>query len=314
MTVELSIVLPCFNEERCIPVIAERIKNVVRKNSINSEIIFIDDYSSDRTWAEIRRVVISQSDKNFEIKGFRLARNQGQQIAILAGLSKASGEYIISMDADGQHAPELIPEFWSMREESVIITGVQKGVRRNLIKRLLPACFYLLMRIVSPHPIKPHAGDFRLVSRTVKDEILRKADNKSVIRFLVAELRYSNRYISFSPDNRMFGDPGYSTKKRVNLGLNAVLQSNLFTFRLPVLLSLVATVLTIFFVLFALVNFFLGSNIPGWTSMIVFMGVFASLNFAILGVMGIVIMKLNKSLHQQIEFRFVDEAGNGELH
>jgi dolichol-phosphate mannosyltransferase len=313
MNVELSVVLPCFNEANCISVIVERLKTVVKDVGINSEIIFIDDGSNDGTWEEIKRVVMSQGDINFEIKGFRLAQNKGQQIALLAGLSKANGEYIISMDADGQHAPELIPDFWNLRTEFAVITGVQKSVRRNPIKRLFPTAFYLLMQIISPYQIKPHAGDFRLISRSVKDEILGKANKKSVIRFLIAELGYSQKYIFYFPDPRMFGDPGYSTSKRLKLGLNAVLQSDFLIMRFPALLSVIATVSTVFFMLFVLANFFLGENIPGWTSIMVFMGVFASLNFATLGVMGIVIMNLSESVSRPMQFRFIDKTDTRKL-
>jgi glycosyltransferase involved in cell wall biosynthesis len=131
---DLSVVVPVYNEEESIQELTEWIEKVCTKSGLSYEVIFIDDGSSDSSWSEIR----SMSEKNGSVKGFRFRRNYGKAAALHTGFSEASGEVVITMDSDLQDSPDEIPELVSMirKEGFDIVSGWKKKRYDPFIKRI----------------------------------------------------------------------------------------------------------------------------------------------------------------------------------
>ncbi len=165
----ISVVVPCYNEERNIPAVYEAIKKALAaiQPKYDAEIIFVDDGSKDGSVAEMEKLV----QKDTEVKFVAFSRNFGKEAALSAGIRYAKGDVVIMLDADFQHPPELIPLFlekWQNGAEVVV------GVRENdandsIVRRWGAKLFYAAMRRIGETKLVPRGTDFRLISRPVAD-------------------------------------------------------------------------------------------------------------------------------------------------
>ncbi len=163
----ISVVMPCFEEQDNIPLIYKELTHILADE--NYELIFIDDGSKDATLSAIR--ALAAADKRVRYISF--ARNFGHQIALRAGLEGAAGACVISLDADMQHPPTLIPEMLRLWREGVDIVQTRRIDTResSLLKRTTSAGFYWILRKVFGVEISPGAADFRLLDRKAVDAL-----------------------------------------------------------------------------------------------------------------------------------------------
>lgn len=229
----ISIVVPVYNEAKNVPVLFERVSDVLTKTcpDLSFEIIFVNDGSRDDSLTQLTHLENAHPET---VRVLDFSRNFGKEAATTAGIRAATGDLILSMDADLQHPPELIPKFiekW--RNGAEVVIGVRKNDASDTrLKRMGSRLFYKLIRAVSQTDIVPRATDFRLIDRGVADEFNALTERSRMTRGLIDWLGFRRAFIPFTAPDRLHGTASYDMKKLVSLALESLVAHSLFPLRL----------------------------------------------------------------------------------
>ena len=255
MSTLISIVLPIFNEQATIPLIYDELSTVLQKiPSIKYELIFVDDGSSDFSWQRITN--LAQHDTH--IKAIKLSRNFGHQAALSAGYHYASGDAIISMDADLQDPPQLVPELIKKWQKGFAIVYAKRKERADSFsKRITAHIYYTLLTRISDVTIPRHVGDFRLIDKKVLHIINQCPEKSRYLRGLVAWTGFSHTFVAFDRPNRHAGVTGYSWKKMINLACDGITGFSLLPLRIFAYLGGIMIFSGTVFFSYALINVFI---------------------------------------------------------
>jgi len=204
----ISVVVPVYNEEKCIGVFLERTIPILGSLTCDFEIIFALDPSSDRT----EDVFLVWRDKEPRIKLLKFSRRVGQPMAALAGLQYSSGEAVVVMDVDLQDPPELLKDMVAKWREGFDVVMARRRSRKGdtWFKQLTNFIGYKIIGWIVDPPIPPETGDFRLMSRRAVDEINRLKECHGFLRGLVAVVGFRQTSIPFDRPARLAGRTHYS--------------------------------------------------------------------------------------------------------
>lgn len=216
-----SVVVPIHNE-------SEGIKNFLDKElfpelekikKYRYEVIFVDDGSTDNSL----EIIQEYAKKQKNIRVIALSRNFGKEPALSAGLATASGDAVITIDADGQQPPRLIPDFIKKWEDGAdIVTGVRDHyTKHGLIQKIGSKLFYWLLRRMGNKYTVPGSTDFRLMDRAVVDEFNRLSEHNRITRGLIDWLGFKQEYIKYTYGARLAGKPSYGMKKLFKLAIDS---------------------------------------------------------------------------------------------
>jgi len=213
----LSVVIPVLDEEQGLPELRERLSAQLAEIGGDTEVVYVDDGSSDDS-ARLIESWIEAGDRAVLIS---LSRNFGMEIAMSAGLEEARGEYVALMHADLQDPPELIPQMLTAaRDGADVVYARRIGREESRIKRALATGFYRLMEKLARVPYQGQAGDFRLMSRRVVDDIRRMPERRRFLRGMVAWVGYEQVPIEYQRAGRVQGR-GASYRDLFRLALEA---------------------------------------------------------------------------------------------
>lgn len=292
----LSLVVPCFNEEDMllisIPKFIHILNNLIGKELISkdSEILFIDDGSKDKTW----EIISDYHSKNKYIKGLKLSRNFGHQNALLSGLMNVSTDISISIDADLQDDPIVIEEMVkSYYQGYEIVYGVRASRETDsFAKRFFAQSYYKVLTKMGVDIIEDHA-DFRLMSKKALQTL---ADFKEVnlfLRGIIPVLGFKTKKVYYSRLSRQAGQTKYNIKKMLQLALNGITSFSVFPLVMIVWLGFLISLVSGLFGLWALfVKFFIGGAVQGWTSIVVPIYFLGGIQLLTLGIIGIYVSKV----------------------
>lgn len=278
---KLSIVIPCLNEYGCLEIISKLIEDSCSEIDALIELIFVDDSSTDSTWEKITEISLRKK-KNFNIKGIRLSSQCGQQVAIIAGYKEATGDYILSMDADGQHPAELIPKFWTLRNKECAIVGVQKTYKTSRVNSLFSSMFYRIYEVISGLKVQKNGGDFRLLSKEILEVIQSSLTQYAVIRFVLVNKKIKVIPIPFDARDRVEGKSKYSLRSRFLLAIKAIITSENFIGRLLLLLFLLNVCFSLISPLLYFVAKYFMWTIPEWSATLAIVSFFSLLQISAL--------------------------------
>ncbi|HOW60212.1 MAG TPA: glycosyltransferase family 2 protein [Candidatus Moranbacteria bacterium] len=240
----ISIIVPAYNEEKNIPLIYARLKDIFinLKNNYVFEIIFINDGSTDKTMQEIEKL----ADSDAQVKYIDFSRNFGKEIATTAALNNCQGDAGIMVDADLQHPVEMIPEFINKWESGFeVVVGVRKTNKNaGFLKRFGSKIFYIIINKISEVEITPNATDFRLIDKEVIRQFNRFTESKRMTRALIDWLGFKRGYIYFDANKRINGDASYSFWKLFKLALNSFVSLSLLPLKLAGFLGMAITLIS----------------------------------------------------------------------
>lgn len=280
----VSIIVPAFNEEGNIEAVAEQIKQQAEQFR-KYEIIFINDGSTDATAEKLR--ILHRSNPNIQFISF--SRNFGHQSALLAGIHHASGDCIISMDADLQHPPAMIPQLVSKWQEGFDIVTTIRDDSQNTswFKRSTSSVFYKLMNRLSNITLEEGAADFRLIDRSVARVISNSREYNLFLRGYIAWLGFKQCMVPYIPHQRQSGKTKYSFGKMMMLAINGITSFSVKPLRVAMILGTAISLLAFIYAIYA-IYVYLETNeaVPGWTSVLVSILFIGGLQLLILGIIG----------------------------
>ena len=285
MAPELSIVIPVYNEEDVLPLLAQRLRPVADGLHTAYEVLAVDDGSSDAT-----PVVLQRLRRDWpQLRVVRLRANAGHQAAISAGLATARGSYVVTLDADLQDPPELIARMLeaARAQGADVVYGVRSDRSTDsAFKRLSARAFYRVIRALSGTHAQVDAGDYRLMSRATVDAINALPEHHRVLRFVVPALGFPSTSVTYRRDERAAGKSKYPLAKMVRLSLDSVTGFSTAPLRAATWLGLVGGLAAVGLLVFALVSMALGNTLPGWTSTVVAVAGVGAVQLLCLGILG----------------------------
>jgi len=215
VSVEISVVVPVYNEDESVPELYRRLTDVLTAAASSYEIVLVDDGSRDRSWELIKGLAA----RDPRVKGVSFSRNFGHQMAFTAGLDHAAGDAVVIMDADLQDPPELIPELVGRWREGYDVVYAVRAKREGetAFKLVTAAAFYRILRRVTNVNIPVDTGDFRLMSRKAVAAFRRLSEHHRFTRGMVSWLGFRQIGVPYLRASRHAGESKYPLRKMMRL-------------------------------------------------------------------------------------------------
>lgn len=288
----IDVVIPCYHEQEVLPITAPTILAYFRKlvedntnNAISFRLLLIDDGSHDGTWG----VICALARESHEVFGLKLSRNYGHQAAMLSGLSNATADVVITMDADLQDDIAAVEQMIAAYEQGVhLALGVRNDRTADTSgKRWTANVYYHFLSLLGVNIINNHA-DFRLMSRRSLDALLEHQEVNLFIRGLIPTLGFPVMLVPYARKNRVAGETKYTVRKMLRLALDGITSFSTAPLRVIALSGASVFVLAILTGTYFLLQrlFFPESTTPGWASTVLpllFLGGMQILSIGILG-------------------------------
>lgn len=281
---QLSIVVPCFNEEDNICIFFDEILRNVAINDF--EIVFIDDGSKDNTLERIKQL----AKRDSRVKYVSFSRNFGKESALYCGLMKSEGELICIMDADMQDPPFLLPEMLEILQQGEYDIVATRRVSRKgepIIKSFFARMFYRLINRISNLDLVDGARDYRLMTRPVCDAILQLEEYNRFSKGLFNWIGFKTKWIEYENIERNSGESSWSFWKLVEYSINGIVAFTTLPLSIStifgVLFSIIAFVLMI---IIAVRTFLFSDPVQGWTSLICVILILGAIQLFTIGILG----------------------------
>ncbi|MCX4271503.1 MAG: glycosyltransferase family 2 protein [Acetatifactor sp.] len=301
----LAIVVPCYNEEEVLKIASEALRGVLddlvarEKVAPESFILFVNDGSRDRTWE-----LIEEEHRLYpgQIRGVKLAGNVGHQFALTAGLLTAMErcDVTVSIDADLQDDVTVIEEMIDkFHEGNDIVYGVRRERKTDtFFKRTTAQAFYKLMALMGVKTVYNHA-DFRLMSRRAVEHFSQYKETNLFLRGMMPLIGYQTDNVYYDRKERVAGESKYPLKKMLALAFNGISSFSVKPISMITGLGLFIIVCSVFAAIYALISYFTGSVVPGWTSLILSIWFLGGLQLMAVGMVGQYIGKIYMEVKQR---------------
>lgn len=306
--VEYSFVIPIHDEAETLEELARRLIAVMAQLDGPAEVVLVDDGSRD----DSVNIVRSLHDRDPRFKLLRLSRNFGHQIAITAGLDHASGDAVITMDADLQDPPEVVLEMARLwREGYHVVYGVRESRESDsLVKRTTASWFYKVLGRLSEVPIPRDTADFRLVDRRALDAVQRMPEHRRYLRGMFAWIGFNQIGVTYVRPVRFAGTTKFSFRRMFHFALDGVISFSTvplrMTLNLGFIISSIAFTVGIVGIVLKLADVYV---VPGWASIVVAVALLGGVQLIVLGVIGEYIARIHEEVKQRPLYLVFEEVG-----
>jgi len=263
----------------------DKIFDVMSSLDMTWELIFCDDGSTDSTWAEIEAL----NEKNGNVLGIRLSRNFGHQQALIAGLTKSSGRAVITMDADHQHPPSLLPDLIkSWKCGNKIVHALRLDPKSlGFFKKLSSRLYYRIYSFLCGVKLQPGMADFRLLDRQVINDLLEFKEEGLFLRGMVQWVGYKSDIIPFTANARMAGQTKYSVSMMFRFAWTGITSFSIIPLRLGIFLGLLTSFIAFCGMFYAIwARYYADVVVPGWASALSVTSFLFGILFILLGIIG----------------------------
>jgi len=288
----LSIIVPCYNEEAVIPIFINKINNVLLNlESIEYELIFVDDGSSDETINLLR----SFSKKNTRIRFISFSRNFGKEAAMLAGLEAAQGDFITVMDADLQDPPSLLPNMLeAINNEGYDIVATRRDTRKgeSPVRSFFARRFYSIINKISDTEIVDGARDFRIMTKQVVDAILSLKEYNRFSKGIFSWVGFKTKWISYENLPRVAGTTKWSFWKLLKYSVDGIVGFSTVPLAIATVSGFFFCLMAFLGILFVIIRWTLiGDPVAGWASTICIVLFVSGIQLLCTGILGQYIAK-----------------------
>lgn len=283
---KISILVPCYNEEKSLPLLYEELKKLMDENSSYEwEVLFVNDGSKDDTISIIKR--LRATDKR--IAYVDLSRNFGKENAMLAGFDYVSGDCMIIMDADLQHPPYVIPEMiekWEQGYEDVYGERLSRG-KESWLRKKMSLLFYKMLQRSARYDILPNVGDFRLLDRKCIDELKKLREVERYTKGMYAWIGFKKTSVQFETADRIAGESSMNYGALLHLAAAGITSFTVAPLKWSIYLGVLVSLASFVFMIYILVNTIVyGDPVAGYPTMmtvILFLGGVQLLSLGIIG-------------------------------
>lgn len=305
----LSFVIPAYNEAGNIRLAISKISKEFEGSGALLEFIFVDDGSRDNTWEVIKQA----SNEDSRIRGVSFSRNFGKEAAIFAGLSEASGDACIVMDADMQHPPHVARKMYDLWRENTEIDIVEGKKRsrgnESFSSKLFAKLFYGVFCKTADIDLKG-SSDFKLITRRAVEELLKLPERYTFFRGLSNWIGFKSIEVEFDVAPRENGETKWSFAKLLKYGINSVSSFSSAPLQMVTICGAVFLLFTVILGVQTLFNFFMGYALEGFTTVIILLLFIGSIIMFSLGIIGYYISRIYDELKRRP--RYIVEKRTGQ--
>jgi dolichol-phosphate mannosyltransferase len=290
-TPQVSFVIPVYNEESNLPMLADRLVKIMDQSPITLEAVLIDDGSRDNSRTMLQQLALS--DPRFHV--VLLSRNHGHQLALTAGLSVARGsEGVFVLDGDLQDPPELLDTFYAKFKEGYdVVYAVREKRKEVFYKRFAYFIFYRILKKIANIDIPLDSGDFSFISRRVVNVLNKMPEESRFIRGMRTWIGFKQIGIAYDRQERASGDSKYSFSKLVQLALNGIYNFSEFPIKFVTSLGGFAIVSSVIYLISVIVKkLFFDQVIEGFTALLFVIILFGGIQLMAIGVLGEYILRI----------------------
>lgn len=307
MSVELSVVVPVFNEEENIPELHGRLTAVLNEVAASWEVLFVDDGSRDGSWALITQL----AQKDPHVRGLRFSRNFGHQMAFAAGLDHARGRAVVIMDADLQDPPELIPELVAKHRQGFEVVYAVRTARHGetAFKRLTAKLFYRLLARLTAINIPLDTGDFRLMGPRAVEAFRRLPERHRFTRGLVAWLGFSQTGVPYERAPRFAGKTNYPLRKMLRFAADAITSFSHVPLQLATWLGFLVSAFAFLYILVVVALKLAGVSWPGYTSLMAAILFLGGAQLVMVGLLGEYVGRIYDEVKRRPLYLVAEEVG-----
>lgn len=312
---KVSLVIPCFNEEKVLPYLFEGLTVILGHLSEKYalEVLLIDDGSRDGTWSLIREY----AGKDHRVKGLSLSRNFGHQSALSCGYDWSTGDAIVALDADLQDPPEIIEDLITRWQEGADVVYAVREVREgeSLFKRSTAALFYRIARVLGVRHLRADSGDFRLMSRRSLEALRSLPEYHRFLRGMVGWIGFRTAEVRYVRKPRKTGATKYTFLKMLRFAMDGILSFSVLPLRLPTFAAGLLG-LGIFGYLGILLarHLLLGEPLfTRWSALGVAIGAFGTVNLLCLGILGEYIGRIHEQSKNRPQYIILESSDQRTL-
>lgn len=292
---DLSVIIPIFNEEANIAVLYTRISKVLDAMNISYELFFVNDGSKDNSMHLIEALALS----NFKVKYIDFSRNFGHQIAVTAGLDHVIGNRIVIIDADLQDPPELILDLYKKMDEDYQVVYARRSSRKgeSFLKKLTAKLFYRTLANITSIDIPVDTGDFRIIDRKIVEVLKQMPEQQKYLRGQISWIGFKQTYIEYERDERLGGVTGYTYKKMFRFALDGITSFSDFPLKFASMAGFVVSFFAFIVMLYTLYSkFILKDVVQGWTSIMLSVMFIGGIQLICVGIIGEYISRIGNNI------------------
>ena len=288
----LSVIIPAYNEQKCVVPIHTEINSLFSENNIEGEFIFVDDGSTDSTYNVIEQL----SAEKENITGLHFSRNFGKEAAISAGLHAAKGDCVVVIDCDLQHPPEKIIEMYRLWEQGYeVVEGIKKerGDEKKM-HSFAAKCFYGAISRMAGFDME-NSSDFKLLDRKAVD-VLNKMPERGFFRAISYWVGYRKATVEYDVKERVEGQSKWSTRGLVKYAISNISSYSTAPMQIVTALGFVMLLISVIFGVWALIDKIIGRALEGMTTVIIITIFIGSIIMISLGIIGYYIARIYEEI------------------
>ena len=288
----LSVIIPAYNEEKCIKSAHKVIHSLLSENNIDCEFIFVDDGSQDETY----KMITELSEESENITGLHFSRNFGKESAISAGLAAVKGDCAVVLDCDLQHPPEKIIEMYHLWEEGYeIVEGVKNSRgEENKMHSIAAKIFYSVISRMAGFDMA-NSSDFKLLDKKVVD-VLNKMPERGFFRAISYWVGYKKTTVEYDVNMRIDGESKWSTKGLIKYAFSNISSYSTAPMQIVTALGFVMLIISVIFGIWALIDKIVGRALEGMTTVIIITIFIGSIIMISLGIIGYYIARIYEEI------------------
>lgn len=295
---ELSVIIPIFNEEGNLPLLYERVSKVAAGITDAYELVFINDGSRDQSLP----IIVSLAQQDPHVRYINFSRNFGHQIAVTAGIDHCTGEAVAFIDADLQDPPELIVDLYRKLQEGYQVVYARRRTRsgESFLKKFTAILFYRILARITSIKIPVDTGDFRIMHRKIIEVLKQMPEQQKYLRGQIAWAGFQQTYILYDREERHAGSSGYTYKKMIRLALDGITGFSNLPLKFATITGFIVSGVTFLVSLYALYARFVAKDyVPGWTSLILAVLFIGGVQLISIGIIGEYISRMSANVRNR---------------
>ena len=301
MPVEISVIVPLFNEQENVYPFYQRLKTVLNNTCSSYEMIFVDDGSRDGTIVAIEKL----AGEDPSVKYISFSRNFGHQVALFAGMEKCTGNYVVLIDGDLQDPPEVIESLFTKLREGYNIVYAKRESRKgeSFFKKLTAKFFYRVLNRITSINIPLDTGDFRIMDKKVCTELVRMNEHNKFLRGQIAWLGFKETAIHFTRDERKSGNSAFTYGKMIRFAIDGITGFSRFPLKFASLSGIIFSFAAFIFIIYVMLAKLLwGQTISGWASLMVTILFLGGIQLLSIGIIGEYMSRINDNVRNRQQY------------